>query len=266
MRPLKRFVPASLFEGTEAPGQVGGSGNLGEDIALCPLQTIDAVFDRLLPRDGKILEAGAGRGRWVFHLRRRGLDAVGIELASTEVANAKRSDPDIPIIVGNVLRMPFPDNSFAAVISLGVLEHFEDGPQEAFREIQRVLVPGGLLFVTVPIRNLFRFLVSDPMKAVQTVGRRLRRENLVFEEYRYTRGQFTKILEDAGFSILETAPDDFFPPKNMGLYTDSRLFRAPNAQWELNGLGRCIRMLCNSISPWVACSGGLWVCRTKEDR
>jgi len=121
MSAQKRYVPASLFEGTEAPGQLGGSEDLEDDIALCPLQTIDEVFQRLLPRNGRILEGGAGRGRWVFHLRRRGFDVRGLELASAEVAFAKQFDPDVPIVAGNVLKMPFPDGFFSAIISLGVL-------------------------------------------------------------------------------------------------------------------------------------------------
>jgi hypothetical protein len=86
----------------------------------------------------------------------------------------------------------------------------------------------------------------------------------VFEEYRYTRKQFTEILREAGFSILETTPDEFNPPKNMGLYTDSRLFRSLYKRWELNGLGNFIRLVCGAFSPWIACSGGLWVCRASE--
>jgi len=260
VKPHKRFIPASLVQEAEAPGQLGGSGDLEEDIRLCPLQTIDAAFRRHLPPKGMILEAGAGRGRWVFHLRRLGFDVHGIELAASDASFAKRFDPQVPIIVGNVLYTPYGDGEFDAVISLGVLEHFEEGPGQALEEVRRILVPGGLLLVTVPTRNLFRILLIDRMKNLQTLARRFLRVPLAFEEYRYSRRQFSRCLTEAGFMILETMPDDFRPPKNMGLYTDSRLFRSDNGRWELNLFGNALRKLLNALSPWASCSGTLWVC------
>jgi SAM-dependent methyltransferase len=266
VKPHKRYVLKSSFEGAEAPGQLGGADNLEDDIALCPLQSIDEVFMRRLPRNGPVLEAGSGRGRWVFHLRRKGYDVRGIELAATEVSFAKSFDPSVNIVVGDVLKTPFDDHSFCAVISLGVLEHFEDGPQQALREVRRILTPDGLLFVTVPTRNLFRLVVIDRIKNLQTFVRRMRNQDLMFEEYRYSRAQFSRILTDAGYVILETAPDDFRPPKNMGLYTDSRFLQSRTARWELNAPGRVLRKILDSFSPWLSCSGTLWVCRIGRER
>ncbi len=43
---------------------------------------------------------------------------------------------------GNVESLPFKDNSFSGYISLGVIEHFEEGPIKALREAYRILCPG----------------------------------------------------------------------------------------------------------------------------
>ena len=123
----KRFALIDPLSKREALGQIGGSGDLESDIALCPLQTIEPFFMKYLPGEGKILEAGSGRGRWVFYLQRKGYDVVGIEIAQAEIAAAKHFDPAAPITFGNVLRTGFADASFDAVISLGVVEHFEEG-------------------------------------------------------------------------------------------------------------------------------------------
>lgn len=266
MTPHKRYVPASAFEGSEAPGQLGGAGNLEDDIALCPLQSIHAAFLRHLPPGGPILEAGAGRGRWVFHLRRLGYDCRGLELAQSEVAFARSFDPQVPIDQGDVLGTPYESGSFDAVISLGVLEHFEEGPSAAFAEIRRILSPEGLLFITVPTRNLFRFLLIDRLMDLRTLLRRLTGTPLMFEEYRYSRKQFSGILRKEGFEIVDMVPDDFLPPKNMGLYTDWKLFRSPGSPWELNVAGKLIRTVLESFSPWFCCSGTLWVCRLRAGR
>ena len=259
---FKRYAPAALSESREALGQVGGSGDLEADISLCAQQTLEPAFIRYLPREGKILEAGAGRGRWVFYLRRRGYDVVGMDLARAEIAAAKAFDPDVPIEYGNVLQTGYPDRSFEAVISLGVIEHFEEGPQAALAEVRRILRPGGLFLVTVPTQNFMRVALFNRIKNAQTSLRRMRGVELEFEEYRYSRRQFEARLREAGFLVVDRAPDDFRPPMNMGLYADSRFLQHPERRWELNNAGKLMNATLSALSPWLHCSGTLWVCRS----
>ncbi len=258
----KRYAPASVSETREELGQLGGSGDFESDISLCSRQTIEPAFLRYLPREGRILEAGSGRGRWVFYLRRLGYDVVGMELARSEIAAAKAFDPLAPIEYGNVLRTGYPDGSFGAVISLGVMEHFEDGPGQALAETRRILRTGGMLLVTVPTQDFMRTVFFNNVKRAQTLYRKSRGVKMEFEEYRYSRGQFEPLLREAGFTILERFPDDFRPPLNMGLYTDSRFLRDPHRQWELNSTGKILNAALSSVSPWLHCSGTLWVCKS----
>jgi SAM-dependent methyltransferase len=258
----KRYAPAAPEGSREVLGLVGGSGDLEADIRLCSRQTIEPLFRMFLPREGKILEAGAGRGRWVFYLRRLGYDVAGLDLSRAEIAAARAFDPDVPIEYGNVLRTGYPDRSFAAVISLGVLEHFESGPQPALAEVRRILRSGGVFLVTVPTQNVMRVLLFNRIKGAQNLYRRIRNVRLEFDEYRYSRGQFETLLREAGFHILERAPDDFLPPMNMGLYADSRFLVHPERRWELNRAGNVLNAVLSAVSPWLHCSGTLWVCRS----
>jgi SAM-dependent methyltransferase len=261
MKPHARHAPAARVRSAEALGQLGGSERLEDDIGLCPLQTIEPHFRKYLPRQEPILEAGSGRGRWIFHLERLGYRVVGVDLAMSDIAFAKRHDPRVPIVLANVLRTPFSDQSFGAIVSLGVVEHFEEGPHQAFAEVLRLLRPGGLFLVTVPTQNPLRSLLVNPAKNLLTWYRRRRGVALAFEEYRYSRPQFEALLRQAGFQIVERAPDDFLPPKNMGLYTDVRWFQHPSARWELNRAGNVVAGVLRALSPWLSCSGTLWVCR-----
>ncbi len=259
----KLLAPVDPASNREALGQIGGSGNLEADIGLCPLQTIEPFMMKYLPKEGKILEAGSGRGRWVFYLRREGFDVVGIEIAHAEVSAAKAFDPGVPISIGNVLATGLPDRSFDAVISLGVVEHFEDGPGKALEEVRRILKPGGCLLITVPTQNFARVAFFNRIKSVQNIVRKSKGRELQFEEYRYSRRQFETFLDAAGFEIIERAPDDFRPPHNMGLYTESRFVQHPSLPWQLNRPGRVLVSMLGLFSPWLYCSGTLWVCRPR---
>jgi len=262
MRPYKLRAPVQQIDQKEALGQLGGASDLEQDVALCPLQTIEPVFRRMLPQDKPILEAGAGRGRWVLYLRRLGYDVTGIDIAESDVAFGLKHDPTIPLEIRDVLRTGYADGSFGAVISLGVVEHFEEGPQAAFAEVRRVLQPGGLFFVTVPTRNLLRDLVVHRLKDLKRWMRQRQGARYAFDEYRYTRTQFTRLLVQHGFDILEMCNDDFLPPLSMGLYTDLGVLQERTDRWRLNKLGRILRAALDRFSPRLHCSGTLWVCRT----
>ncbi|PIR93539.1 hypothetical protein COT99_00005 [Candidatus Falkowbacteria bacterium CG10_big_fil_rev_8_21_14_0_10_43_10] len=54
-----------------------------------------------------------------------------------------------PDIIGDIHSLPFPDNSQEAIICIAVLEHVEN-PFKAFKEMHRVLKPGGYCFIYTP--------------------------------------------------------------------------------------------------------------------
>jgi len=54
-----------------------------------------------------------------------------------------------PDIVGDIHDLPLPDNSEEAILCFAVLEHVEE-PQQAVREIYRVLKPGGVAYLYAP--------------------------------------------------------------------------------------------------------------------
>lgn len=244
-------------------GQCWHGETVDEGIEICPYQLIEPVFRKYLPRKGRVLEAGCGLGRWVFYLQRLGYAITGIDLAVEALRVVKEYDNNAPVQSDDILHTSFPDRQFDAVISLGVVEHFEDGPQEALREAWRVLKDEGLLFVSVPLQNMNRRAIANPLKEFKRWMRKRSGVRYAFEEYRYTRPQFEERLHETGFEVVEVFPDDYRPPKNMGLYVDYPFLRHSVHKWELNGAGKILSSVLSGISPWLSCAGALWVCRKK---
>ena len=260
-RAFVMYHPARNVAALATHGQSWQGESLEENIALCPLQTIEPVLLAHLPRSGKIVESGCGLGRWVFYLRAKGYDIVGIDLADDALQAARAYDPSVPVLRDDVLNSSFPAGSFDAAISLGVVEHFEEGPQGALAELRRLLRPGGILCISVPTQNLIRRVATNPMKTLYRWLRTSRGETFVFEEYRFTRKQFSGLLREGGFEIITMVPDDFRAPKNIGLVVDFPFLRHRSEKWRLNPAGDLLRSLTALFSPWWTCAGTLWVCR-----
>jgi SAM-dependent methyltransferase len=124
--------------------------------------TID--FDRLGVLPGHaVLDVGCGTGRHTFEGLRRGADVValdrngedlrGIEVMVAAMVDAGEVTPPDGLVTlrADALALPFPDDSFDAVIASEILEHVpEDGA--AIAEIFRVVRPGGMVAVSVPRR------------------------------------------------------------------------------------------------------------------
>ncbi|CRK58941.1 Methyltransferase [Alloactinosynnema sp. L-07] len=94
------------------------------------------------------MELGSGTGFFLLNLMQGGVIKKGsvtdLSPGMVEVAlrNAKGLGLDVDGRVADAERIPYDDNSFDLVIGHAVLHHIPDIPA-AFREIQRVLKPGG---------------------------------------------------------------------------------------------------------------------------
>jgi ubiquinone/menaquinone biosynthesis C-methylase UbiE len=104
------------------------------------------------------LEIGAGTGYFTLNMLRAGLieRATCCDISSGMLAalqsNARRLELDVRTVRVDAERLPFDDRSFDLVFGHAVLHHIPD-LERAFREFERVLVPGGtVLFAGEPSR------------------------------------------------------------------------------------------------------------------
>ena len=88
---------------------------------------------------GRVLELGCGEGFVLAALM--GTHKYGIDPSVHALVRARnRSNADCA--VARAEELPFPSASFDLVVSVGVMEHFEN-PDQASAEVRRVLRPGG---------------------------------------------------------------------------------------------------------------------------
>lgn len=102
-----------------------------------------------------VLEVGCGRGATLLELARRGANVVGLDYSEEAIALCRKLSETggtadrSTFVKADAQNMPFHDESFDFVFSVGLIEHFED-PTGILAEQYRVLRNGGYFLVQVP--------------------------------------------------------------------------------------------------------------------
>ena len=178
----------------------GETGDLGE---------YKPLLDKYVSKDLPVLEAGCGLGQMVHALTLNGYETIGIDYEPETIKFVRGRFPNLDARLGNIKKLEFPDNSFGCYLSLGVMEHFEIAPEDAMREACRVLHPQGVGLISVPYLNPSR---SASLRALngnvhhQGNGEAGKNENLEFYQYYYSYEEFTALLANAGFRVVDYRP------------------------------------------------------------
>ena len=153
-------------------------------------RSLDQYFEtHPLPvfENAKVLDAGCGTGTLTLALLRNlkvpvkitavDLSASVISTAKKYVAKTNSNEQEVRFAQGNVLALPFADETFDLVVTSGVLEYVP--LDEGFTELARVVSRGGY-FLNLPIRPsvaskvlelLFRFKTHPPEEVSEATDR-----------------------------------------------------------------------------------------------
>ena len=113
-----------------------------------------ALVNRLLSKyickeKKRLLDIGCGTGNMVEILSAQGHQVVGLDLLPQGLHSTHHKVPNSMLIQADLSsQLPLSDNVFDVVIVLDVLEHVDD--QSLIEEANRVLIPGGIILLTVP--------------------------------------------------------------------------------------------------------------------
>lgn len=159
-----------------------------------------------------VLDAGCGPMLWrdiVASDRYVGLD---YSLALINRGNSYYSTRSLAA-VGDVRFLPFANAKFDVYLSLGILEHFQEGMSLPLRECVRVLKSHGVVLISVPHFNTIR-VIAMPFEilremllrignALIMLGKEKSMKKEYFYQYGYSISEIRRIFKSEGFKIIE---------------------------------------------------------------
>ncbi len=159
------------------------------------------AFAAELPAGSRVLDAGAGEGRYARHFSRHAY--VGVDLG---VGDSTWDYRDLDALA-DLGALPFASGSFDGCLNIVTLEHLPE-PQCALLEVARVLKPGGRLLLVVPHEWEIHQAPHD--------------------YFRFTRHGVAHLLEKSGFGDLRIEPaGGYFRLLSRRLLNGLQFFPAP---------------------------------------
>jgi ubiquinone/menaquinone biosynthesis C-methylase UbiE len=158
---------------------------------------------------GRLLNVGCGHGPdflpFAGNFELHGLDISAGMLEMAEKYAAK-FDFEVNLTQADATTLPYPNGYFEWAIAVASYHHLldKDSQQRAFRELRRILKPGGEAFITVWNRRQRRFWFRGK---VVRVPWRSRDETLFRRYYLFTYRELEKLAESTGFKIISTGPE-----------------------------------------------------------
>lgn len=204
------------------------------------VRTVEA-FLPYLNKEGVILEAGSGLSAQVISLRERGYNVIGCDYAVNALLKSHEVAPDLPLYAADIHDLPHAADSIDAILSFGVLEHFEHGMQPALVESFRVLRSGGVLVLTIPYPNVIWKLAQWKR---ERAGQQLIDDD--FYESTYTADQLRAEVMQADFKVEEVRPTSH----NFTFWGAHRVFQAPG-YYRTSRLANWLGAITERVTPWA---------------
>jgi 2-polyprenyl-3-methyl-5-hydroxy-6-metoxy-1,4-benzoquinol methylase len=188
---------------------VSGKYNTDVDVSIGEYKSFSGYIKKYLPEGGTVLDVGCGVGNLLTELSSdRRYELSGVEFSSS--AAEKAVEKGFSVTCGDLLSAHYAPHSFNAVVLLYVLEHVYN-PREILDEANRLLKPGGFLFLAVPNYRYLRIAFDNPLSRYFLKEK----ASLHAEEHlqNFTPVTVEKMLEMARFEVVR---QELAAPLNTG--------------------------------------------------
>jgi len=147
-----------------------------------------------------VWDFGCGPGETTEYLKNLGIEVSGLDLSEKILQQAKTIHPEIHFRKGNILELEFENDSIAGVVAFYAIVHFtEEQVGIAFREVFRVLQPGGLFLLTYHIGE-------ETIRLDEFLDKRFDIDFMFF-----SNDFISSCLKDSGFEKIEIIEREPYP-------------------------------------------------------
>lgn len=114
----------------------------------------------------ELLDLGCGLGRHTIYMGIHGFHVTAYDLSDEAIKQtrkwAAKENLQIQAYTGNMLNLPFQNNSFDCLIAYNVIYHTNiEGLKATLHEIHRILRPDGEFFLTLISKSSYSFIHAD---------------------------------------------------------------------------------------------------------
>jgi ubiquinone/menaquinone biosynthesis C-methylase UbiE len=149
---------------------------------------------------GEVCDMGCGPGQVARHLRDAGAKVFGLDLSPRMLEQARQFNPDISFIEGDMTSLDLPDGTLAGIAAFYAIVNIpKESLPSVFREMQRVLQPGGLL--------LLAFHCGDDILRVEELFER----PISMDFFFFQPAAIRQYVEAAGLVLEEIIERDPYP-------------------------------------------------------
>ena len=151
---------------------------------------------------GQVCDMGCGPGHVARYLRDAGTNVCGLDLSPKMLEQARRLNPDISFQQGDMTALDLEDGTLAGITAFYAIVNIpKDCLPSVFREMDRVLKPGGLLLVAFHTGN-------EVLREKELWGRPISMDFLLFQP-----SAIRQYVEGAGLNIEEIIEREPYAPE-----------------------------------------------------
>lgn len=133
--------------------EAGSDSNAFTDMSIYPIRYAELGMAGL-EKTAAVLEIGCGLGRVLKHYANRGYNICGIERSAPAVKKIRSESRIYNVVEGDVMALPYAEQSFDVVMAFGVYHNLEFGIEAALAETARVLRTGGRFVISMRPDNI----------------------------------------------------------------------------------------------------------------